>query len=488
MRRTISTLMFLAVAGLACTAVAADHSRGTSNWQYYSAGENSFRISDEEEGGDTTAAPAASTKSARPASAASAVKELPAERKALYVPELSGTVGTGIAPTNYLGAGGGGCGCGPACGCGQNPCGCGNGGNSCLSDCYCDCSTNTFRFEYLMWFSRGRSVPPLVTTSPAGTAQADAGVIGAPDTAILYGNDPVDNGIRNGGRLTFSHLFRDGITSGDVRFWGVEDSSDTFTAAGIPIIGRPFFNTTLGQNDAFLVAFPGLTQPGSIRVLSKNDLIGGDAYVRRNLWDDGCGSLDILGGYQFTRLDDSLAISSTSTTGPLGNLPVGSQLSVFDSFRTQNEFHGASAGILARSYRGNITLEALAKIALGNMRQRVTIDGNTTNVAPGGGTANSTGGLYALPTNIGTQERNRMAFVPELNVNVLYDINDNWRLIGGYSFIYWSNVVLAGNQIDTDLNLSQLPGPLVGAAQPQARIQRTDFWIQGLNFGAEYRW
>jgi hypothetical protein len=481
--------MFLAVGGLAFTASAADHSRGTSNWQYYSAGENSFRISDEDEEGDESAASTASN-TAQPAAAASAVKQQPAERNALYVPELSGTVGTGIAPTNYLsaGGGGGGCGCGPsACGCGQSPCGCG-GSNSSLADCYCDCSTNWFRFEYLMWFSRGRNVPPLVTTSPAGTAQADAGVLGAPDTTVLYGNDPVDNGIRNGGRLWFSHLFRAGINYADVRFWGVEDSSDTFTAAGTPIIGRPFFNTTLGQNDAFLVAFPGLSQPGSIRVLSKNDLIGGDAFVRRNLWDDGCGSLDVLGGYQFTRLDDSLAISSTSTTGPLANLPVGSQLSIFDSFRTQNEFHGASAGVLARSYRGNITLEALAKIAVGNMRQRVTIDGNSTVAVAGGGTTTSTGGLYALPTHIGTQERNRVAFVPELNVNVLYDLSDNWRLIGGYSFIYWSNVVLAGNQIDTNLNLSQLPGPLVGVAQPQAKVQRTDFWIQGLNFGAEYRW
>lgn len=487
MRRTITTLMFLAAGGFAMIANAAETNRGSSNWQYYAAGENGYRISDD---GDEEAAPAAAESAVKQAtSTAPAASSQPAraEKNALYVPELSGTVGTGIAPTNYL-SGGSSCGCGPsACGCGQSPCGC--GGNSCLSDCYCDCSTTSVRFEYLMWFSRGRNTPPLVTTSPVGTARADAGVIGLGTTTTLYGNDPIGTDIRNGGRISFSHLFADNITSADVRFWGVEDSSETFTAAGTPIIGRPFFNVGLGQQDAFLVAFPGVTSPGSIRVVSKNDLIGADAYLRRNLWDNGCGSLDILGGYQFSRLDDSLAIGSTSTSiDPQAALPIGSQISVFDSFRTQNEFHGASAGILARSYRGQFTIEALAKIAIGNMRERVSIDGNTNVTTPGGGSTTTQGGLLALPTNIGTEDRNRFTFVPEINVNLLYDVNESWRLIGGYSFIYWNNVVLAGNQIDPNLNLTQLPGPIVGPAQPAAQFNRTDFWVQGMNFGAEYRW
>ena len=99
MRRTITTLMFLAGGGFAFTAGAADHSRATSNWQYYAAGENSYRISDDDE---DAPAPSTSTKTAQPAAAVKPVKEQPAERNALYIPELSGTVGTGIAPTNYL--------------------------------------------------------------------------------------------------------------------------------------------------------------------------------------------------------------------------------------------------------------------------------------------------------------------------------------------------------------------------------------------------
>jgi hypothetical protein len=338
-----------------------------------------------------------------------------------------------------------------------------------------------------MWFSRGRNTPPLVTSSnPALVTQADAGVLGLSTTEVLYGNDPIGTDIRSGGRLTFSHLFADGITYADIRAWGVEDSSETFfiTSANRPIIARPLTQFGLGVPGgvpaAFLVAFPGLTDPGQIRITSKNDLFGGDALLRRNLWDDGYGSLDILGGYQFARLDDSITINSVSTS--LG--PPVDQVNITDRFGTQNEFHGASIGVLGRSYRGAIALEALAKIALGGIRQQVDINGTRTI-----GGITSDGGLFALGTNSGVRNRNQVAFIPELNVNILYEIDDAWRLIGGYSFIYFNNVVLAGNQIDTNLNLTQLPpGPLTGGAVPVARFDRTDFWVQGISLGAEYRW
>ena len=303
-------------------------------------------------------------------------------------------------------------------------------------------------YWYIQFF---RNTPPLVTTSLPFTDQADAGILGLPSTNVDYGNERIGTDIRNGGRVTLSHLFNDGITYGDVRFWGVEDSSETFatTSANNPIIGRPFFNVGLGIDDAFLVAFPGLTDPGEIRVLSKNDLIGADAYLRRNLWDDCDGSLDILGGYQFTRLDDSIVINNTSVSASANaGVPIGTTISLFDSFRTQNEFHAASVGFLSRHYRDAITLEVLAKIAVGNMRQRVIVDGSNTTTTPGGGTSVTSGGLLALPTNIGERERNRAAISPELNVNAIYEIDDAWRVFGGYSFIYWSSVVLAGNQID----------------------------------------
>jgi len=348
----------------------------------------------------------------------------------------------------------------------------------------CDCTCDMLRLEWLGWFSRGRNAPPLVSTSPNGTVQANAGRLDVGSTTILYPNDPIGTNLRNGGRITYSHLFNDGCTTGTFRFWGLENGAETFstTTANNPIIARPYFDTSLGSGNAFLVSYPGLTS-GTINVLSKNSLIGIDAWGSRNWYNDGGSSIDVLGGYQFTRMDDSIDILSSSTTIG-GNLPVGTQLNVHDNFRTRNEFNGASLGFIGRSYRGPVTLEALGKIALGNMRETVITSGNVGITTPGGGTLNSTGGLLAQPSNIGNTHHDIFAYVPEVNVNLLYNITPQFRALVGYSFIYWNHVVLAGNQIDTNLT-TPLP---TATAPPFPKFQRTDFWVQGVSLGGDYRW
>ncbi len=472
MRRMIASMMFLALGGLWTATPAAEPASGDYSGYYSSSGATgaaSITISDEEDSGAAT--------SSADLSAARVEAQSRAEQNALYVD--GGAEGYGHEQVGYYSGGGGNCGCSTGCG----DCGSGNwaSGNA------CDCVVNSFRFELLTWFTRGRNTPPLVTT---GT-QASEGVLGDPDTSILFGGDSaIEDGLRAGARLTFSHLFNDGRTYGDVRFWGLEDGSDTFgrTSGGDPVLAVPFFNALLGVNDSFLVAFPGVSAPGSVSVRSKNDIIAADAWLRRTWYDDCCDRVDLLAGYMFTRLDDSLSINTEvlSVGGPVP--PAGTVLSTSDSFRTQNEFHGAQVGFLAEAYRGNWSVELLGKIAIGDMRQAVIINGSTTTTQPGGPAVASTGGLLALPTNSGEFERHRVAFVPEVNLNLIYNINPCWRVMGGYSFVYWSNVVLAGNQIDTAINPSQLPGPISGPLSPQTTFTRTDYWAQGLSLGAEYRW
>ena len=47
------------------------------------------------------------------------------------------------------------------------------------------------RGEYLAWFADGMDLPPLVTTSPAGTPAGDAGVLGESGTESLYGDQDI---------------------------------------------------------------------------------------------------------------------------------------------------------------------------------------------------------------------------------------------------------------------------------------------------------
>src|SRR5215831_18765845 len=41
--------------------------------------------------------------------------------------------------------------------------------------------------EYLLWWMKGASLPPLITASPAGTPSTQAGVLGAPTTTVVFG-------------------------------------------------------------------------------------------------------------------------------------------------------------------------------------------------------------------------------------------------------------------------------------------------------------
>jgi hypothetical protein len=211
--------------------------------------------------------------------------------------------------------------------------------------------------------------------------------------------------------------------------------------------------------------------------------------LRRTLWDDGYRRFDVLGGYQFTRMDDSIFIEATEIAVNEPPLVPGTFSRLRESFQTQDEFHGASLGFAA-DWRQNVwSLELLGKVGLGDMRQSVTIAGQSAQTPPGGPTTMAPiGVVFARPTNIGTYERHRFAAVPELNVNGVYNINPRFRLLAGYSIMYWSNVVLAGNQIDPRVNPTQLVPPFVGPRRPLFAFHRNDFVVQGLNLGLDCRW
>jgi len=103
------------------------------------------------------------------------------------------------------------------------------------------------------------------------------------------------------------------------------------------------------------------------------------------------------------------------------------------------------------------------------------------------------GGVLALPSNSGHFSRDRFAVVPEIDINIGYQVTDHLRAFVGYSFLYSSNVVRPGDIIDRTVNLTQLPsnlgpGSLTGPARPMIIVRDTEFWAQGMNFGLEFRY
>lgn len=429
------------------------------------------------------AAPKAPAKPADPA-----VPTTPAQPVAPAAPVGQPTAAATVPPTAAAIAAAG---CAPSMPCGATGC------DPCQTPC-CQVCGPAGRFwvnaEYLLWWTKGNNLPPIVTSSPAGTPRDQAGVLGAPGTVVLFGGD-VNDELRSGFRLRAGFWLDCCQTSGfEGSYFFLGDSSDGFdkTNAGSGVISRPFVNAVTGAQDAQLVCFPELLNGGLV-VNSESSFTGFDLNYRRNLCCDCCYRADWLLGFRYLRLDDELSVAEDLTVigqNPNGSaLPIGTRIAVNDFFQTRNEFWGPQIGLAGERRFGAAFVSWRGLIAFGTTHKEVTINGNTTITQPGGAAQTYQGGLYALPTNIGRYVKNDFAVVPEIGLNAGFQVSCNVRVYVGYSLLYWSNVTRPGDVIDLVVNPTQLPpGTLNGPARPAFGWRDSDFWAQGVNFGAELRY
>jgi len=372
--------------------------------------------------------------------------------------------------------------------------GCSSSHPCCQPSCF-----RCYRFwvstDYLLWWVKGYSTPPLVTTSSAGTSQAAAGVLGQPNTSVLFGGNDVGGGPRSGGRIRAGYWLDPGQTDGiEASYFGLASQTTTFQtdSLSVPILARPFFNAQTSAQDSELVAYPNLFS-GTIAVRSTTTLQGAELLLRGNLCRTSTNRVDALVGWRFNELGDNLLISDSKTVlSTASGLPVGSTLSEFDNFKTRNIFNGILFGLSHQTCCGLWSCESWAKVALGNNYSQVTINGQATGTTPTqGGTPVVThipAGLLAQSTNIGSYSSNHFAVIPEFGTTIGRNLTPRLRATFGYTIFYWNRVARPGNQIDTTLNLSQLsPTGLVGPARPIFPNAFTDLWAQGLSFGLDYR-
>ncbi|MCS7015190.1 MAG: BBP7 family outer membrane beta-barrel protein [Gemmatales bacterium] len=353
--------------------------------------------------------------------------------------------------------------------------------------------------EYLIWWMKSMSIPPLITTSNAN----DLGVLGRPSTQVLLG-ESLDHDAFSGGRFTLGWWFdpcRVWAIEGTFFFLAEETRRDLFSSSGIPILARPFFNAQTGQEDSELIANPSLPGlfplAGQAEVTLESRLIGFELNLVRS-WLYGANpawhkqyNLDFVFGYRYMQLRETLTIrEDLLVPEDSGDIPAGTRFLIEDAFATRNSFNGGQIGLRGELRWGSWFLDGRAKVAFGNTSQTVTINGSTVIVTPGTGTISGPGGLLALPTNMGRFQRDTFSVVPEFGVNVGYYITPYIKVYVGYTFLGWTNVVRPGNVIDRQVNPSQLPpgGILVGPARPAFRFRDGDFWVQGVNVGVEMRY
>lgn len=358
------------------------------------------------------------------------------------------------------------------------------------------------RGEYLQWWTDELRTPSLVTTSPAGTLQNQAGILGMPGVAVLFGGEGINDGsvggFRTRGGFWFDPVGSFGIEADYLQLFE-QDDSFAGSSDGSTILAIPFFDITNDRETAQLIGFPGVAS-GNLNVGTSTEYQSFGVHGRASLCPpaDPCqfmggyrgwtvrDRIDWLIGYRYAALDDAVAVSQ-SITSLIPATP--GTLDVRDDFRTENQFHGVEVGMLYEADWNRFWLESLMKIAVGNNRQKVDISGSSV-ITEAGIPADFTGGLLAQRSNIGHYSRDEFAVLPELGLTLGFHVGPRLSVTAGYSLVYLSNVVRAGDQIDTDLNPNLFPPeavPFTGSLRPRFAFRESDFWAHGPSVGADLR-
>lgn len=361
-------------------------------------------------------------------------------------------------------------------------CGCGDG----------NCRFTTFWgfADYMGLWEKGRNLPPLATSnSNLDTPREAAGVLGLGDTSVVYGNERIEQE-RNGGRITFGAWWDQCTNCGiGVSYVGTEEATSEFRgdSSSFPILGRPFFNVFDDREDALLMNYPDEFE-GDLNITTTSEMHSFEVFTRR-LSSRGCNfRVDWLLGYRYAQLDESLAISDTLEFLRDTNLiQAGTVISNHDLFDVKNEYHSVMVGLWSQKRDGPWSLDVITKLALGNMNHKVTTNGSTVTNAPGQDPVQTVGGLLTQRSNIGSFDADNFAVMPELSLTVGYQVTAYLDVTFGYTIMYWSRIVQPGDLVDHVVDLTQQINSPTAIDRPAMIIRDTDYWLQGLTVGVNFR-
>ena len=256
------------------------------------------------------------------------------------------------------------------------------------------------------------------------------------------------------------------------------------------ILARPFVDSATLLPQAVLVAFPGSSN-GTIDIRAQSAMFSEAHFdLTEKALDVGWYRLYSLLGYRYYGFDENIRVHQTVSPipGAIAFVP-GTQITTDDNFGTRNQFQGIDMGFRSQFFIGdNWSLEVLTKIAIGRLYRRIEANGDQTISVPGAMPLVQPAGILAGGTNGGALSYSDWRALPEVGLNLNWQLTSSVSLKVGYSFLYLNNVVRAADQIDTVLNPNLFPGSgtTTGRLAPRLNIQRSDMWIQTVNLGVEW--
>lgn len=369
----------------------------------------------------------------------------------------------------------------------------------------CDCPSGPCFYasaEYLLWWIKAAPVPvPLLTASgdPVNNPRA---IIGQPTTQILFGGRDYDFGPFAGGRVTAGWQLAPGLALEGSGFL-LEQQARSFSvrsdAIGNPVLATPFFDAVNNREFSSFYSLPTPDGGSAGFVINQaSQLWSAESNLSARVVDSDMLNLNLVMGFRYLDLREKLRIDDVATffapteIFQLATFPSFSTFPAFDEFKTRNQFYGGQLGAQAELHWGAVSLGFLTQVALGSTHEVLRIDGATQALPPGATASALTvpGDAFALLSNIGRVTHNEFTVVPEVRLSLAYQLTDWLSVFAGYNFLYVSNVLRPGDQIDPRWNPSLIPtfglNPS-GPALPAAILHQTDFFAHGLNFGVGVR-
>jgi hypothetical protein len=355
------------------------------------------------------------------------------------------------------------------------------------------------RSDYLVWWTKGAPLPPLVTLGNANDAAP--GALGQPGTSTIYGDGSVGLGATSGWRLDLGGYIDSHQT------WGLQSvfiilskqaaGFDAYSDGnGNPVIARPAINANDGSEISYLDSLPG-SLAGGVSITSTSEFLSWELNGLRKVFQTDHWRLEGLAGFRYMNLTETLEIDDqlyplTSNSLTFLGQPVDTSSTMFDfdRFKTTNNFYGGQLGGRLTWTSGPFSIESVTKLGMGATEQHTEISGGTTVVTGSGAATSAPGGVLATTANIGGYSRTGFSLVPEedLNFNLALTPYISARL--GYSFLYWSNVVRPGDQVTRVASPTLVPSdPAYGTGgpnEPGNAFHSTGYWAQGLNIGLDF--
>jgi hypothetical protein len=299
-----------------------------------------------------------------------------------------------------------------------------------------------------------------------------------------------------------------------------QNNYDSGFSTGDPILARPFFNVQTNAQGSELVAYPGQVE-GSVAVGTGSSFWSPGVSLSYNICSGECGGCggcggcdscggpscdsssggcadaccvpllyccrtDLIAGLRYYNYSDFVDVNENlrSTAAPTN----GTTYVIHDNFNAKNEFYGGELGLRTKIYRGRWSFAILTKMAIGNTHETVNINGQTVITPTAGSSAVYNYGILASGTNSGIYQRDDFTIIPELNLELGYQLTQHWRMYVGYDILYWACVAKAADQIDLNADPRNFAPAQSGALPFPAYPGRlSSFWAQGINIGGEFR-